>query len=187
MPPDLPGPGPDREPPRDRLARLAAQVGEARAAELCAGLLAAESPAEHAETLLFLGGAGGRGVLEGTGDWKPYWARVWAARGLLYVWDDAVAPAVLRGQSDPAWRVAEMCLKVAVKRDLGAVAATSALAGDGLPRVRVAAIRALGTGGEHEHLPVVRLGLEDPSEEVRRAAARALERLSARLDLPPPR
>ncbi len=181
---ELPAPPPQRESPRDLLARLAAHVGEVRAAQLCAELLAAESPREHTETLLYLGGAGGQGVLDGTGGWKPYWSRVWAARGLLYVWDESAAPVVLERLSDPAWRVAEMCLKVSARRDLPAGDEAVRLARHELPRVRAAALRALGAAGDVEHLPAVRAVLHDDAEEVRRAAARALGRLRVRLDLP---
>ncbi|MGN6575261.1 MAG: hypothetical protein ACTHKG_06215, partial [Nocardioides sp.] len=132
----LPDPPAERETPRDLLARLAAHTGEARAAELCAELLEADSPGDHEETLLFLGGAAGRAVLAGTGGWKPYWARVWGARGLLYVWDDRAAPAVLAGLADPAWRVAEMCLKVSARRDLPCGDEAVRLARHELPRVR---------------------------------------------------
>ncbi len=181
---ELPARPSERESPRDLLARLAAHVGEARAAGLCADLLAAGSPHEQPETLLYLGGTAGRAVLEGTGGWKPYWSRVWAARGLLYVWDDSASPAVLAGLGDPAWRVAEMCLKVSARRDLPAGDEAVGLARHELPRVRAAALRALGAAGDVEHLPAVRHALHDDAEEVRAAAARALDRLRSRLDLP---
>ena len=181
---ELPDPPAQREAPRDLLARLVAHAGEARAAELCADLLAAGSPAEHPETVLFLGGAAGRAVLAGTGGWKPYWARVWGARGLLYAWDDRVAPTVLAGLADPAWRVAEMCLKVCARHDLPAGDDAARLARHELPRVRVAALRALGAAGDVEHLPAVRTAIDDDEPQVRAAAARALDRMRARLDLP---
>jgi hypothetical protein len=180
---------PDREAghpsPRDLLARLAAHVGEARAAQLCAELLAAAEPGDHAETVLYLGGDAGRSVLEGTRGWKPYWSRVWGARGLLYVWDDSAADAVLDGLDDPAWRVAEMCLKVAASRGLPAGDGAVRLADHELPRVRAAAVRALGAAGDVEHVAAVHAATDDEAEEVRRAAVRALEQMSARLDLPP--
>ena len=52
-----------------------------------------------------------------------------------------------------------------------------------LPRVRATAARALGGCGDSEHLAAVRRLLADPDPDVRRAAARALERLERRLDL----
>jgi HEAT repeats len=183
---DLPSRPGGRPSPRELLGVLAAGVGSARAAALCAELLAADDPGRHAELVLFLGGPAGRSVLEG-GGWKPSWARVWGARGLLYVWDDAsesLPGTVLAGLHDEHWRVAEMCLKVAARRELPAGDGAVSLAGHDLPRVRATAARLLGVAGDSEHLPAVRELLEDESSEVRRAAARALERLEDRLDLP---
>ena len=97
------------ESPRELLGRLEAHVGTSRAALLCAEVLAADDPTEHPETVLFLGGPAGRAILQGETSWRPYWARVWGARGLLYVWDDGAADAVLDGLRAEAWRVAEMC------------------------------------------------------------------------------
>ena len=180
---DLP-PNPGRDvSPRDLMAMLAAAIGEEQAARACAELLAAEDERHEPETLLFLGGSAGQSVLDG-GEWRPYWARVWAARGLLYVWSDAAAPVVVRRLGDEHWRVAEMCVKVAAKREIGeAGPGVAALAGHELPRVRAAVVRALGVIGDTEHVAVVRDALEDAEGEVRRAAARALDRMSARLDL----
>lgn len=174
----------ERPSPRDLLALLEAHVGEAVAATLCAEVLAAETPDEHPETVRFLGGPSGEAVLAGSPSWKPYWTRVWGARGLLYVWDDSAAPAVLDGLQDEQWRVAEMCLKVATRRELPAGDDAARLASHDLPRVRAAALRTLGAAGDVEHVPVVREALHDEDETVRRTAARALDRLSARLDLP---
>jgi HEAT repeat protein len=136
------------------------------------------------ESVLVLGGAAGAAVLARPADWNPNRPRVWAARGLLYAWDDRVAPTVLAGLADPAWRVAEMCLKVCARHDLPAGDDAARLARHALPRVRVAALRALGAGGDVEHLPAVRTSLEDDEPQVRAAAARALDRMRARLDLP---
>src|SRR6185295_9238725 len=91
----LPTPPEHRQSPRELLGFLEAHVGTRRAAVLCAEVLGDDDPHDHAETVLFLGGAGGRDVLDGGQSWKPYWARVWGARGLLYVWDDSCAPVVL--------------------------------------------------------------------------------------------
>lgn len=181
---ELPARGTGYESPRDLLARLAAHVGDARAAQLCAELLAAAEPGDHPETLLYLGGEAARSVLEGGGGWQPYWSRVWGARGLLYVWDDSAARAVLDGLDDPAWRVAEMCLKVSARRGLPAGDGAVRLADHELPRVRAAAVRALGACGDVEHVAAAQAATYDDEEDVRRAAARALERMAARLDLP---
>jgi hypothetical protein len=177
-------PNPGRQvSPRDLLALLSAEIGEVDSALACADLLAADDPHDHAEILLFLGGRAGQSVLDG-GQWRPYWARVWGARGLLYVWTDAAAPVVVRRLSDEHWRVAEMCVKVAAKREIGeAGPGVAALAAHALPRVRAAVVRTLGIIGDTEHVDLVREAEEDPQPDVRRAAARSLELLTQRLDL----
>lgn len=183
---DLPQPLEDvRESPSQLMGRLAAHVGEQQAARLCAAVLAADDPHDHPEMVLFLGGGPGRSILDG-GGWGPdYWTRVWGARGLLYVWDETAAPTVLARLRDEAWRVAEMCLKVSVRRELPAADDASRLATHELPRVRATAMRVLGACGDTEHVAAALAGLDDPAEDVRRAAARAVDLLESRLDLPP--
>jgi hypothetical protein len=175
---------PERRPtPRELLSLLESHVGTHRAALLCAEVLAADDPHEHPETVLFLGGEAGRSLLEDGTSWKPYWARVWGARGLLYVWAEEAAPVVLDGLDDPHWRVAEMCLKVSTRRELPCGDAAVRLSAHELPRVRANAARALGACGDTEHLDALRDLVDDDSEEVRRVAARAVVRLEERLDL----
>jgi hypothetical protein len=179
----LPTPPAGCQSPRELLAFLEAHVGSTRAAHLCADVLAADDPHEHPDTVLFLGGAAGRSVLEDGTSWKPYWTRTWGARGLLYVWDEAVAPVVVARLRDEHWRVAEMCLKVCVRRGLACGDDAVRLAAEELPRVRATAARALGACGDTEHVAAVRDLLDDRSPEVRRAAARALALMETRLDL----
>ena len=179
----LPTPPEHRQSPRELLGLLEAHVGTRRAAVFCAEVLGDDDPHDHAETVLFLGGAGGRDVLDGGRSWKPYWARVWGARGLLYVWDDCCAPVVLDRLRDEAWRVAEMCLKVSVKRELPCGDDAARLAAHDLPRVRATAARALGRCGDTEHRDALLDLLDDPDEQVRRAAGRARERMERRLDV----
>ena len=50
---------------------------------------------------------------------QRYWLRVWAARGLLWAWDDTAIEAVRSGLRDPAWRVREMCAKVIARHAVG--------------------------------------------------------------------
>ncbi len=179
-----PNPGRDVH-PRELLGLLAAEIGEDAAATACADLLAADEPHDQPEILVFLGGTAGQAVLDGTGGWRPYWARVWGARGLLYVWADAAAPVVVRRLGDEHWRVLEMCLKVSVKREIGEAGPdAAALAGHDVPRVRAAAARTLGIVGDTEHVEAVRTALDDPEVSVRRAAERALSLMAGRLDLP---
>jgi HEAT repeat protein len=74
---------------------------------------------------------------------QRYFLRVWAARALLYAWDDSARDAVLAALGDDAWRVREMAAKVIAKRRLGeALPAVAALRADPVPRVRAAATRA---------------------------------------------
>ena len=181
--PALP-PRPEGRPsPRELLGVLADQVGESSAALLCADVLDADDPAAQAATVRFLGGRAGESVLAGTGGWKAYWARTWGARGLLYVWDDRVAPVVLSRLSDEAWRVAEMCMKVATLRELPGADAAVRLSTHELPLVRAVAMRLLGAAGDTEHVAAAMDGLGDPDPLVRRAASRAVRRLETRLDV----
>lgn len=186
MDPELPPPAQHGVLPQRMLAELAAHVGEATAAGVCADLLAGADPRDYPAAFPYLADRATERFLAGT--WGPaYWSRVWGARGLLYVWSADAAGPVLAGLDDREWRVAEMCLKVAAKREL-------APAGDGavrlstheLARVRGAAMRVLARVGDTEHLDAVHAALEDPDPEVRRHAGRALEAMTERLDLAEP-
>ena len=75
---------------------------------------------------------------------QRYFLRTWAARALLYAWDDAAAGAVVAALADEAWRVREMAAKVVARRRIGdALSAVAALQQDPVLRVRAAAARAL--------------------------------------------
>ena len=184
---ELPPPR-DLEAPVGELVReLADHLGVQATVDLCVDLLEGADRDDYLDCLPYLTGL----VFEEgspTVDpkhWKDYWVRTWGARGLLYVWDDAAAPAVVAGLDDEHWRPAEMCLKVSTKRELGEAgprAAELAVIGE-LPRVRVQALRTLGAVGDTEHVDVVRALLEDEEPAVRRQAARSLNQLARRLDL----
>ncbi len=113
-----------------------------------------------------------------------YWPRVWAARALLHQWHPLAASAIRQGLSDPAWRVREMCAKVVARYEESIAADECArlAEGDSTPRVRVAALRALGVVGESEHTPVVLAALDDQERAVAHAAERALATIQQRLD-----
>jgi hypothetical protein len=173
--------------PVPRLVRECADhLGVADFASVCTDLLRGADREEHLDVLPYLTGlpftAGA--VTRDPARWPDLWVRTWGARGLLHVWDDAAGSAVVAGLADPEWRPAEMCLKVTARHEVGG-------AGDGavrlarheLPRVRAQVMRALGAVGDTEHVGTVRSGLADDDEEVRRQAARALDRLVRRLDL----
>lgn len=95
--------------------------------------------------VLALGGAASPYVLSGgEGGRHGYWPRVWAARGLLYVWEDRAAPAVLRATADEAWRVREMAAKVVARHQVDeALEEVTSLRDDEVARVRAAADRAV--------------------------------------------
>jgi HEAT repeat protein len=77
---------------------------------------------------------------------QRYFLRVWAARALLYAWDDAapgLQAAVLAALADESWRVREMAAKLVARRELGeGLTAVAGLQQDPVPRVRAAAARA---------------------------------------------
>jgi hypothetical protein len=169
------------------IEELAWRLGRPAFTQACVDLLGG---APREENLEVLPGLTGHDWTEGSDvrdhdTWHDYWLRTWGARGLLHVWDDAASGAVVAGLSDEHWRPAEMCLKVTARHEVaGAGDGAAALAVHELPRVRAAAMRALAVVGDTEHVDVVRERLDDPDEAVRRAAARALERLGRRLDVP---
>lgn len=158
---------------------LAHHLGEPAVVALACDLLGGAEPSAYARELVYL-----TGFEPDLARWAPYWPKVWGARALLYAWQETASGAVLAGLADPAWRVAEMCLKVSVKRDVpGAADEAVGLSRHELARVRGHAVRLLGATGDTEHVDVVRERLTDDDEGVRRHAGRALDRLELRLDL----
>lgn len=175
--------------PGDRAAAAASALGRKVLAEWCADLLAGRARwgATDRPDIGWIGGraAGTWGAPDHLTEETDYWFRVWAARTLLHEWDDACTAEVVAGLGHPAWRVREMCAKVAARWEVAAAADRClALLDDDTPRVRTAALRALGMTGEAEHAEGVRRGLEDPEPAVRGAAERALQLLQDRLDRP---
>ena len=101
-----------------------------------------------AHLIMVLGGPGGPWLLEDEDDpQRAYWARVWAARGLLWAWADRpdAVKALVTGLDDAQWRVREMCGKVVARHLVGdALDAVARLRDDDpVPRVRAAAGRAV--------------------------------------------
>lgn len=96
------------------------------------------------DLILALGGPPARWVVTGEQAGPPYWLRVWAARGLLWAWDDIALPSLLLALTDEAWRVREMALRVVARHRLeDALTTVADLQEDPVPRVRAAASRAL--------------------------------------------
>ena len=187
---------PDLPPPRELdvpvgvlVEELAGRLGIEATVALCVDLLAGADRGDHVSELPYLTGLSfepGSPRLEAQ-HWPDHWVRTWGARGLLYVWSDDAAGPVVAGLTDEHWRPAEMCLKVSSRRELGEAGPGALLLLDhALPRVRGQALRTLGAVGDTEHVAAVRRALDDEHSDVRRHAARALERMSARLDLDAP-
>jgi hypothetical protein len=119
-----------------------------------------------------------------TGRDFDYWPRVWAARSLLHQWDPAAAGAVCAGLDDAHWRLREMCAKVTARHEVADAADACArlASADSVPRVRVAALRALATVGEAEHAPAVAAALADTDPAVAGRAVQARAALERRLE-----
>ena len=131
------------ESPRSSITRYAHEVGEdvliGRLIELLSG-----GPLDD-ELGVALAGPASRLVLAGReGGPTGYWARVWALRGLLYVWRDTATDAVIASCADSSWRCREMALKVAARHRLDeALDAAAQRQHDEVARVRLAAQRVL--------------------------------------------
>lgn len=171
-----------RRTPREYVRDACARSGAAEVARRSAALLRGADPAANEAFLRTLG-------FNGEMEWllrepNPYWARVWGARALRYCWDESAAAAVLAGLHDEAWRVVEHCAVIVADRELAdAVPILVELTEHPVPRVRVAAIRALSRVAEREDVPAVLRLADDPERIVRVAVEKALPVLRERLDL----
>lgn len=159
--------------PGPRVRLLAQEVGRRPVSAWCAAVLGGADPGDG---VLWVGGRHAAARIE-----EP-WPRVWAARALLYVWDDLACDAVVAALEDEAWRVREMAAKVVRLRELPGAHLLPALLRDPLPRVRVAGLRALAAVGESEHADAVVEAVDDDEADVARAAIRAVGELEKRLD-----
>jgi hypothetical protein len=128
--------------PRQSVEQECARRGKDAVVAGCVDLLAGGEA--DAELVLALGGPPARWVVTDEPPGPSYWIRVWAARGLLWAWDDAALPALEAALRDEAWRVREMALKVVARHRLEDALETAAeLQDDPVARVRAAARRAL--------------------------------------------
>jgi len=129
--------------PRKRMASECKRRGTSALVGGCVALLSGH-PVDD-ELIRGLGGQPGAGVLDGySGGRSGYWPRVWAARALLYPWDDSAMSAVIAATGDDAWRVRELAAKVIAHHHLGdALQAVAKLRTDPVARVRDAAERAV--------------------------------------------
>ena len=176
--------------PVERVEAAVRRWGDQATVRGCAGLLClAPGSAPIGDGLALAMVLGGLTDPEWLAAGKPpgnaYWARVWAARALRYVWADSAAPAVVAALDDEHWRVREMAAKVVRDRQLGEAAdRLERLLTDDTPRVHAAAVRALGDVGEGEHGEAIGALTSDPDGAVAVAARSALASLSRRLDRP---
>jgi len=138
--------------PRASIEAQCRRRGRAAVVAGCVELLAGRDA--DPELVLALGGPPAAWVVDGGEPGPAYWLRVWAARGLLWAWDDAALPALMAALTDEAWRVREMAAKVVARHRLDdALPVVAGLREDRVPRVRAAAARALarltdpGAGG----------------------------------------
>jgi hypothetical protein len=170
---------PSRPRPAEAVRAACARWGERDVALRCAAMLSGGAP--DMDLLGYLSAAPS-GVAPADGSW-PSWYPVWALRGLLYAWDPAADPAVVVALSSKVWRVREMAAKVSLAREIGSAGDVLAeLVDDPVPRVRIAAARAVAAVGEAEHAPALRRLADDVDAACRTAADDALRRLSERLD-----
>lgn len=171
--------------PAERVRSLCDVHGEASVAAGCAEILRTGSW-ENEDLLTILGGphaVGEYARTEPAQSDQSYWAQTWAARGLLYAWNDSAAPAVVAALAHEAWRVREMAAKVVAAREIGSAGdAVAALADDPVPRVRAAAARALRAVGEAEHASAALALAHDSDLAVRVRGEQAIAQMSTRLD-----
>jgi HEAT repeat protein len=172
--------------PRDLVAEAVDDYGIHAVVDMCLALLDGHTDYELLPLpLSYLGGAPAVSALDRDpqlgAQGQVFWPRVWAARGLRYVWLPYAEPGIVAALADPSWRVREMAAKVVAQRELASAgdALVPLLAG-GMPRVRVAAIRAIGLVGRYEHAELL-ANLDANETTVRIALDGARRRLRLRL------
>ena len=129
--------------PRESVQGECQRRGEDVVVAGCLAILTGRNVDER--LLRVLGGPAAEQVLGGhEGGTAGYWPRVWAARGLLYAWNETAITAIVEATADEAWRVREMAAKVTAKHRIGdGLDAVIMLRDDPVPRVRAAAERAI--------------------------------------------
>lgn len=128
--------------PRRSVEDLAAHHGRDTVVHACIDLLAQHDV--EGDLIFGLGGPPAQWSVRGGEPGPDYWLRVWALRGLLWLWDDTAAESVLASLADEAWRVREMAAKVVARHLLDqALPYLAPLHHDPVARVRRAAERAV--------------------------------------------
>ena len=168
------------------IRELANRIGRDAFLETCLSLMRGADRELYVEELRSLTGHAwnpGDSVFDPK-SWPDYWVRTWGARGLLHVWDERAAEAVVRGLADEHWRPAEMCLKIVARHEVdGAADDVVKLLSHPLPRVRKQALRAIAVVGDTDHYSAVVKLARDSDPSVRRQAKGALKALRQRLDI----
>jgi len=129
--------------PRQSVELECARRGRGPVVAGCIALLRGQDVDDN--LIMALGGLGARVVLDdGPRQRNQYWRRVWGVRGLLHVFDEQAAEAIIEALGDEHWRVREMAAKVIARHKIGAaLTAVAELRDDPVPRVRAAAERAV--------------------------------------------
>lgn len=112
--------------PGDRAGSAAQSLGHAALTRWCADLLSGRAtygePGGPDPGWLAGRAVDAWGAPASLEEATDYWPRVWAARTLLHVWDDAAATDVVASLTDQAWRVREMCAKVCARWEVAPAA-----------------------------------------------------------------
>jgi hypothetical protein len=136
--------------PKQSLEAACNREGTTSIVAQCVAIL---NGAEPTSTFLaVLAGPGAASVLNGRdGGLGGYWPTVWAARGLLHVWDDSATEAIIATTRNPSWRAREMSAKVIARHCVvNAIDEVVVLLNDQNARVRAAAHRAFNAIADHE-------------------------------------
>ncbi len=128
--------------PRRSIESLADRLGHQAVVAACIDLLRGHEV--DGQIVHALGGPPARWAVAGGASGPDYWLRVWALRGLLWLWDDSASVVVVEALSDDAWRVREMAARVVARHQLDeALDELVVLRDDRVARVRAAASRAV--------------------------------------------
>ena len=128
-------------PPRASIEAECARRGRDAVVDGCRALLRGEE-VDHA-LVVALGGPAASAYAPGMPPRDDvYWLRVWAARGLLWVYESQALPELGQATYDEHWRVREMALKVIARQHWGDLLEPAAgLVDDPAARARAAAAR----------------------------------------------
>lgn len=131
--------------PRQSIERECSIRGREQVIDGCIALLRTTAAGLDGDLLIALAGPAAYRTLSGQSRADPeMWIRVWALRGLLWVWDERAAGVVGAALADPSWRVREMAIRVvrrnSVERYTDAIVELQA---DPSARVRASAVDTL--------------------------------------------